>query len=70
MADGKGFDICGDVYDGNLCRFCRYTCHDRVARDGDFPYDFSSRCESSQVSRNLPTTRNDLTLAPLANLSL
>ena len=32
MAEGQGCDVCNSEHDGNFYRFCKCTCHDRVAR--------------------------------------
>ena len=37
MAEGEGCEACGDMHDGDFYRFCRCTCHDRAARNGNFP---------------------------------
>ena len=37
MAEGEGCKSCEEVHDGNFYRFCRCTCHDQIARNGNFP---------------------------------
>ncbi len=37
MAEGKGCDVCEGEHDGNFYNFCRCTCHDKMARDVNFP---------------------------------
>lgn len=33
MADGKGCNTCNSEHDGNFYRFCKCSCHDRIARE-------------------------------------
>lgn len=33
MAEGKGCNICNSEHDGNFYRFCKCSCHDRIARE-------------------------------------
>ncbi len=37
MVDGGEYEACSDVYDGNFYRFCRCTCRDGAARNGNCP---------------------------------
>ncbi|KEQ55981.1 hypothetical protein SCCGRSA3_00853 [Marine Group I thaumarchaeote SCGC RSA3] len=32
MATGKGCNICEDEHDGNFYRFCKCSCHAKIAR--------------------------------------
>jgi len=37
MAEGQGCEICSFEHDGNFYRFCKCTCHNKIARNIAFP---------------------------------